>query len=147
MQNDYFTGYSHIGIYVTDLEEAIKFYKEVLYFDLTFQLVNGSDGLKIAFLQLGNCVVELLEPPENKETLVPKEKVVEGAKSTINHFAILVNDIYAARDRVESFGYEFETRGVYDVPRFGRENLDLKVCFFRGPNGERIELFQEIEHA
>jgi hypothetical protein len=22
--------------------------------------------------------------------------------------------------------------------------LDLKVVFFRGPNGERIELFQEI---
>jgi len=145
MKNDFFTGYSHAGIYVTDLEEAIKFYTEVLYFDLQFQLVNGSDGLKIAFLQLGNCVVEILEPPENREVLLPKDKIVDGAKSTINHLAILVNDIYAAKERVESFGYEFEERGVYDVPNFGRPTLDLKVAFFRGPNGERIELFQEIE--
>jgi len=144
MKNDYFTGYSHVGIYVTDLEEGIKFYTDVLYFDLMFQLVNGSDGLKIAFLKLENCIVELLEPPTGKETLLPKEKIIEGAKSTINHLAILVNDIYKARERIESFGYEFETRGIYDVPNFGSENLDLKVCFFRGPNGERIELFEEI---
>jgi len=144
MKNDYFTGYSHIGIYVTDLEEAIKFYKEVLFFDLLYQLVNGSDGLKIAMLQMENCRVELLEPPDKKETLLPKEKVVEGAKSTINHFALLVDDIYKSREHIESFGYEFETRGIYDVPNFGSADLDLKVCFFRGPNGERIELFQEI---
>ena len=145
MKNDYFTGYSHIGVYVTDLDEAIKFYEDVLFFDLLYRLVNESDGLKIAMLRLENCVVELLEPPTDKETLLPKEKVVDGARSTINHFAILVNDIYKAREHVESFGYEFETRGVYDVPNFGRDTLDLKVTFFRGPNGERIELFQEIE--
>ena len=145
MKNEFFTGYSHIGVYVTDLEEAIKFYREVLFFDQQFQLENGSDGLKIAFLKLENCIVELLEPPTGRETLLPKEKVVEGAKSTINHFAVLVNDIYKSKEHVESFGYVFEDRGVYDVPSFGRPDLDLKVAFFRGPNGERIELFQEIE--
>ena len=145
MKNDLFTGYSHVGIYVTDLEKAIKFYKEALYFDLLFQLVNESDGLKIAMMQLENCFVELLEPPTDREVLLPKEKIVSGANSTINHLAILVTDIFKARAHVESFGVEFETRGVYDVPRFGSENLDLKVTFFRGPNGERIELFQRIE--
>ena len=145
MKNDFFTGYSHIGIYVTDLEKAIKFYEEVLFFDFLFKLQNGSDGLKIAMVQLENCFVELLEPPTDREALLPKDKVVEGANSTINHFAVLVNDIFEAREHIESFGYEFETRGVYDVPNFGSENLDLKVAFFRGPNGERIELFQRIE--
>jgi len=144
MKNEFFTGYSHVGIYVTDIEEAIKFYTDVLYFDFLFQIVNESDGLKIAMLKLNNCVVELLEPPTDREVLLPKEKIVDGAKGTINHLAILVNDIFKAREHIESFGYEFETRGVYDVPCFGRPTLDLKVTFFRGPNGERIELFQEI---
>jgi len=148
MGKDLFTGYSHVGIYVTDMEEAIRFYQEVLFFDFMFRLVNESDGLKIAMLKLNNCIVELLEPPEdNINTIVPKEKVVEGANATINHLAILVTDIEKAVEHVRSFGYEFETRGVYFVPCFGSEDLDLNVTFFRGPNGERIELFQEIRKS
>ncbi|MCL1895703.1 MAG: VOC family protein [Clostridiales bacterium] len=145
MEDKLFTGYSHVGIYVTDLEEAIRFYKEVLDFDLLFQLVNESDGLKIAMLQLGNCSIELLEPPTDREVLLPKEKIVEGASATINHVAILVTDIKKAFEHVRSFGYEFEERGIYFVPNFGSDRLDLNVAFFRGPNGERIELFQRIE--
>ncbi|MGZ5501223.1 MAG: VOC family protein, partial [Nitrososphaeraceae archaeon] len=57
---------------------------------------------------------------------------------------ITVSDIDAALKHIESFGYAVENRGIYDVPRFGSPNIDLCVAFFRGPNGERIELFQEI---
>lgn len=138
MENNLFTGYSHIGIYVQNREEAIKFYEDVLSFKLLFKVDNESDGLLIAMLQLGNCFVEVLEPPQGKEKILP------GACSTVNHVGITVPDIDKAKAHVESFGYEFEDRGIYDVPRFGRPDLDLKVAFFRGPNGERIELFQEI---
>ena len=145
MDNELFTGYSHIGIYVTDLKKAIQFYRDALYFDLLFELENESDGIKVAMLQLNNCTIELLEPPADRKTLIPKEKIVEGANATINHFAILVNDIKKAIEHVESFGCEFEERGIYHVPDFGSDKLDLDVAFFRGPNGERIELFQRIE--
>ena len=145
MDKKFFKGYSHVAVYVTDLEKAIEFYQEVLEFDLQFQLYNESDGLKIAMLKLGDLAVELLEPPTDRETLLPKEKVIDGARSTINHFALLVTDIQKSMDHIKSFGYEFEDRGIYHVPNFGRETLDLNVAFFRGPNGERIELFQEIE--
>ena len=145
MEKELFTGYSHIGIYVTDLDESIKFYQEVLDFDFLFRLLNESDGLKIAMLRLNNCTIELLEPPSDREYLVSKEQVVNGALATINHVGILVSDMQKAVDRVKSFGYEFEHRGVYHVPNFGRDTLDLNVAFFRGPNGERIELFLEIE--
>ena len=144
MKNELFTGYSHIGIYVTDLEVAIDFYQTVLGFEFLFKLVNESDGLKISMLRLNNCVIELLEPPTDMDTLLPKEKVVAGANATINHVGITVTDIDKAVTHVESFGYKMETRNIYDVPHFGSPNLDLKVVFFRGPNGERIELFQEI---
>ena len=135
-----FTGYSHIGIYVKNREEAIKFYEEVLSFKLLFTVDNESDGLLIAVLQLGNCFIEVLEPPQEER----KNSVYAEAMASVNHVGITVPDIEAAKKHVESFGYEFEDRGVYDVPRFGRPDLDLKVAFFRGLNGERIELFQEI---
>src|SRR5665811_747405 len=92
----------------------------------------------IAMLKLNNCFIEVLEPPQNKDT------IVQGANATINHVGITVSDIDAALKHVESFGYTVENRGIYDVPRFGSPNIDLCVAFFRGPNGERIELFQEI---
>lgn len=138
MTNNLFQGYSHIGVYVTDREKAIQFYQDVLSFDLLFKVDNESDGLLIAMLQLGNCYVEVLEPPQGRENIVP------GAMSSVNHIGIVVTDIDKACSHVESFGYSIENRGIYDVPRFGRPDLDLKVAFFRGPNGERIELFQEL---
>jgi len=51
----------------------------------------------------------------------------------------------AAIKHIESFGYTVEEdKGIVYVPRFGSPDLDLQVAFFRGLNGERIELFQEI---
>ena len=147
MNDKLFTGYSHIGIYVTDREKAIEFYEKVLDFKLLFRVDNESDGLLIAMLQLGNCIVELLEPPKEVGVLPPqcaKDNLIPSAASTPNHFAITVSDMEKAMERVTSFGYEFENRMAYHVPDFGGNDLDLKVAFFRGPNGERIELFQEI---
>ena len=135
---DLFTGYNHIGIYVINREESIRFYEDVLGFKLLFKVDNESDGLLIAMLKLNNCFIELLEPPQNKDT------IVSSANSTVNHVGITVSDIDAALKHIESFGYTVENRGIYDVPRFGSVNIDLRVAFFRGPNGERIELFQEI---
>jgi lactoylglutathione lyase len=139
MKTQLFTGYSHVGIYVRDREAAIKFYEDVLGFELLFKVDNESDGLLIGMLKLGNCYVEVLEPPEGKE------RIVGSAASTVNHIGITVSDIDAAMAYVNSFGFEFEDRGKYDVPRFGNPEIDLQVAFFRGPNGERIELFQEIK--
>ncbi len=133
-----FTGYNHIGIYVKDREEAIRFYEEVLNFKLLFRVDNESDGIRIGMLQLGNCTIEVLQLPDNPESALPM------AEATLNHVGITVVDLERAMEHVKSFGYEFEERGIYDVPNFGSETLDLKVAFFRGLNNERIELFQAI---
>ena len=148
MEEKLFTGYSHTGIYVTDREKAIEFYVDVLDFDLLFRVDNESDGLLIAMLQLGDCFIEVLETPAEVGVLpsqCARENIIPSANSTSNHVAITVTDIEKAMEKVRSFGYEFEDRGVYHVPNFGSDKLDLNVSFFRGPNGERIELFQKIE--
>ncbi len=147
MGNELFTGYSHVGIYVQNREKAIEFYETVLGFKLLYKVDNGSDGLHIAMLQLNNCVVEVLEPPKELTVLPPQcawENIPGNARATANHLGITVTDIEKAMEWVRSFGFEFEDRDIYDVPNFGSEKRSLKVAFFRGPNGERIELFQEF---
>ena len=138
MNSELFTGCNHIGIYVANREEAIRFYSDVFGFKLLFCVDVESDGEHIGMLQLGNCMLEVLEPAKDKQSVIP------AAVGTLNHFALNVPDIETALKHVESFGYIAEEEGIYDVPGFGSPDLNLKVAFFRGPNGERLELFQEI---
>ena len=140
MANKLFESCNHIGIYVADREKAIEFYEKVLGFTLLFRSDRKASGIKLAMLELGNCRIEVLELPQDKD----KAAAAPAAAATLNHFAVNVEDIEAAKAHVESFGYKFEERGIYDVPAFGDPNLDLLVAFFHGPNGERIELFREI---
>jgi catechol 2,3-dioxygenase-like lactoylglutathione lyase family enzyme len=133
-----FKGINHTGIYVRDIDKAIKFYTDVLGFSLKFKIYNESDGETIAMLDLGGALVEVLQPPMIDET------TFSGAKDTVNHIAITVSDIEESVAHVQSCGYEIEKQGIEDVFRFGEDYLDLKIAFFRGPNNERIELFQEI---
>ena len=133
-----FKSVNHVAIYVRNREEAVAFYRDILGAELLFTVDNESDSILIAMMELGNMRLELLELP------VGKEEVVGAAQNTLNHFAVNVDDIEEAVAFIKSKGYHFEDREIYDLPHFGSPDLDLKVAFFRGPNGERIELFKEI---
>ena len=133
-----FKSENHIAIYVENREKAVEFYRDILGAEFLFEVDNESDGIRIAMMNLGNMHIELLEIPEDKS------EIVSAAKATLNHFAINVDDIESAVDYIKGKGCIFEERGIYQVPCFGSPGLSLKVAFFHGINGERIELFQEI---
>ncbi|MBR2562676.1 MAG: VOC family protein [Eubacterium sp.] len=131
-----FKSANHIAIYTTDRDEAVKFYRDILGMDCKFELVSESDGIRIAMMELGDMQIELLEDPA---TLAG---TVSGARSTQNHFAMEVDDIEEAYAYLKNKGVEMEERGIYSVPQFGPDNI--KVAFFHGPNGERIEILQYV---
>ncbi len=133
-----FQGLNHVAIFVRSREEAVKFYTEILSGELMFTVDNESDGLLIAMIRMDGFCVELLEPPEGKD------KVATAAQNTSNHFAITVEDIDKALAFLKEKGFEIEEPGIYDVPNFGREGNNMRVAFFHGPNGERIELFKQV---
>ena len=51
----------HIGIAVSNLEESIKFYQDVLGLELHGTEVVEEQKVKVAFLPIGDTEVELLE--------------------------------------------------------------------------------------
>lgn len=134
-----FGNLNHIAIYVKNRREAIDFYTKVLGAKLQFTVDNESDGLLIAMMRLNDFDLELLEPPDDKDG------VVAAAMATLNHMAIDVDDIDQAVEYIRELGIAVEPPGIYDVPNFGREGHNLRVAFFHGPSGERIELFQAID--
>ena len=131
-----FKNTNHIAIYTTDRDEAVKFYRDILGMNCKFELVSESDGIRIAMMELDGMQIELLEDPATLVGTVP------GARSTQNHFAMEVDDIEAAYAYLKDKGVEMEERGIYSVPQFGPD--DIKVAFFHGPNGERIEILQYV---
>lgn len=76
---DFCTGIQHIGIPTNDIKATIAFYEQ-LGFQVVFQTIN--QGESVAFLQLGNLVIETYES---------KSAVMQAG--AIDHIALDVKDI------------------------------------------------------
>ncbi|MCL2883470.1 MAG: VOC family protein [Coriobacteriia bacterium] len=129
-------GLHHIGIYVIDREESIKFYEEVLgfHYDFSFEVEANNGFLKIALVRKDNFSIELLQ-------LVDSSEVKAQAEQTWNHFTMYVSDIQKTVERLQADGrVQFEPGGIGVVEKFGKEFINY--TFFRGINGERIEIVQ-----
>lgn len=122
--NALFTGVEHVGIKALEIEKAIQFYIEVLGFKLLHRIKPGE--VELVFLELGGTVVELVE-------------VVDGRKfedGVVNHLAIRVSDIIKAIQHLKDHQVDLTTSEPMPLGE-GRYNF-----FFRGPSGEKLELYQ-----
>ena len=91
----------HIGIAVTDLEEAKKLYSEVLGFTLTAEKEMPERGLKVAFLETGNTKIELLEGTTPDSAI---SKFVEKRGTGIHHLSFEVDDIRRVMKELDGEG-------------------------------------------
>lgn len=119
----------HVGIKVKNLDEAVRFYTQVLGLTERERREIPASGLKIAFVAIGDSELELLEYPDRKD-----EAAVEGV---VSHIALAVDDIEAALAKLKASGAVL--RDEKPRPVFGGS----KIAFFQGPNGETLELFQK----
>ncbi len=114
----------HIGIMVKDLDRSIAFYQDVLGLKLVER--RRSNTLELAFLQVGDTEIELIAGGQG---YVEQDGVV-------NHLAFTVTDLDAALAHLKAHGVELitpEPRPIWD---------GMRVLFFRGPDGEKLELFE-----
>ena len=119
-----FMGVEHIGIKALDLEKAIQFYTKVLGFEFLYRIKPGE--VELAFLELGCTVVELVE-------------VIDGRRyedGVVNHLAIRVSDIFKVIEHLKTQQVELIDAEPMALGE-GRYNF-----FFRGPSGEKLELYQ-----
>ncbi len=127
------TGLAHIGVIVSDISGSIEFYSELLDFDCYSKAEVGPGGeTKLAFLRCGACEIELVMPPESQQR----------KDGPVDHIALKVNDIDAMMSRLKSKGIKFETEESQHLPALFENGV--KCVFFHGPDGERIELSEEL---
>ena len=101
---DQMNGVQHVGVPTNDIETTIKFY-EALGFKIAFQTVNEAANEKVAFLKLGNLVIETYE---NKAA-----KMESGA---IDHVAIDVKDVEKVHELVTAAGLNTTNDEVHFLP-------------------------------
>lgn len=146
-------GLHHYGIYCKDIEESIAFYVDVLDFKHLFSTVamEGDKPLKMAWVKSADGVIAELLEQEDKST-------IEAAAACLNHVAVRVADMDEIVARLNEKGIAIEAgpfdalcefdRPLEDVDSdvfqvYGKGGAKLKIMFFRGPGGERIEAVQD----
>ncbi|KAF0219803.1 MAG: methylmalonyl-CoA/ethylmalonyl-CoA [Geobacteraceae bacterium] len=126
---------NHIGIAVTSLEAAIPFYRDGL--GMAFQGCEevAEQKVKVAFLQVGESKIELLEPTSAES---PIAKFLEKNGAGVHHIAYEVEDIEAAIAKLEMDG----VRMVDKVPRSGAHGARIAFIHPKSSNGVLTELCQ-----
>lgn len=124
MSKSLFQGLEHIGIKTREIEKATQFYTEVLGFEFV-KRIKPRDA-ELVFLKQGETVIELVEITDGK---------VLG-DGVVNHIALRVTNIFEAVEWLKQNDVEL----LQTEPQpMGEERYNL---FFRGPSGERLELYQ-----
>lgn len=123
----------HIGIAVRSIEEALKFYSEILGLKLEGEEVLTDQKVKTAFLPIENTEVELLESIEPDG---PIAKFIEKKGEGIHHIAFKVNDLEAALRELEGKGIRLIDR----LPRIGAGNKKIAFLNPKDTFGVLVEL-------
>ncbi len=116
----------HVGIQVRDLDRSIKFYTEILGLSLR-KRVRMNETTELAFLPLGESEIELI--CKTTEYTFAKEGIV-------NHLTFTVDDVAGILDHLRKHKVEL----IHEQPLF-LEKLGVRIAFFWGPDGEKLELF------
>ena len=122
----------HIGIAVSNLDDAILFYENVL--NLTCYAIEevADQKVRTAFFKVGETKIELLESTDPEG---PIGKFLEKKGEGIHHLAFAVDDIDQALAETEAKG----VRLIDQTPRMGAEGLRIGFLHPRNTMGVLTE--------
>jgi methylmalonyl-CoA/ethylmalonyl-CoA epimerase len=96
-------GLSHVSIVVPDLEAAARMLAELYGLRVGERRVNEPEGVRLAYVELGNARIELMEP-SRPGTGVAKF-LERNPRGGIHHFCLVVDDVAASAQ-------EFTAKGI-----------------------------------
>lgn len=128
----------HIGIAVYDLDEAIKYYEEVLGLKCYAIEEVADQKVKTAFFKIGDTKIELLESTDPEG---PIGKFIEKKGEGVHHIAFAVKGIQSALDKAK----EKNIRLIDEQPRKGAEGLNIAFLHPKSTHGVLTELCEKPE--
>jgi methylmalonyl-CoA epimerase len=123
----------HIAIAVHDIDEAAKFYTDMLKLDLSGVEVVTEQKTKVGFLKIGDSSIELVQPASDDSPLV---KFLETRGPGIHHICLEVDDIQGEVEELKKRG----ARMIDEKPRPGAHKTQVAFIHPKISGGVLIEL-------
>ncbi|NNM45701.1 methylmalonyl-CoA epimerase [Knoellia koreensis] len=132
-----FTAIDHVGVAVTDLDEAIAFYRDTFGMELAHQEVNEEQGVREAMMAVGGSGshIQLLAPLSPESTIA---KFLDRSGPGVQQVAYRVEDVEAVSQTLRERGL----RMLYDEPRRGTSNSRVNFIHPKDAGGILVELVQ-----
>ena len=128
---------NHVAIAVPDLEAGIAHYRDVLGAKVSEPQDEPDHGVTVVFVELPNTKIELLYPLGDNSPI--KGFLEKNASGGIHHVCYEVDDILAARDKLQASGARVLGDGEPKIGAHGKPVLFLHPKDF---NGTLVELEQ-----
>ncbi|QQE72857.1 methylmalonyl-CoA epimerase [Brevibacillus composti] len=126
---------AHIGIAVKSLEAALPFYTQQLGLPLIGTEEVESEQVRIAFLQIGESRIELLEPASADS---PIAKFIEKRGEGIHHIAFDVDHIEDRLQQLKENGIPL----IHETPKPGAHGASIAFLHPKAAGGVLFELCQ-----
>lgn len=125
----------HLGIAVKSIEEAAKFYTDVLGLTVDHIEVVAEQKVRTAMIMVGESRVELLEPTDPTSTVA---KFLETRGEGIHHVAYAVESVEDALAQAKASG----ARLIDEMPRIGAGGARIAFIHPKSSFGVLVELCQ-----
>lgn len=123
----------HVGVAVSNLDEALAIYTDLLGLKLHGTEVVEEQKVKVAFLPVGDTEIELLESTDPEG---PIAKFIEKRGQGMQHIAFRVDDIEEALEQMKRKG----VRLIDEKPRYGAGGARIAFLHPKSTGGVLIEL-------
>jgi catechol 2,3-dioxygenase-like lactoylglutathione lyase family enzyme len=145
------TAVDSVGITVSDMDRAVRFYTSVLSFETIsdvevsgreYELLSGVFGarMRVVRLQLGDESIELTEFLAPKGRRVPDD--IRPNDRVFQHIAIIVSDMDEAYRRLRQAGVEHASTAPQTLPQWNPNAAGIKAFYFRDPDRHFLEILQ-----
>lgn len=126
----------HIGIAVESIEKTLPFYTDVLKLQLLGIEEVESEGVKVAFVKVGETNFELLEPLHENS---PIAKFIKKRGEGIHHIALNVESIEKRIEEIKSKGI----RMINEEPKVGAHGALVAFMHPKSTGGVLFELCEK----
>ncbi len=106
----------HVAVAVDSVDDALKYYRDVLGLEVITTMTLEDRGLKVALIKAGPSEIELLEPTTEESTV---RKFLDRRGPGLHHVCFEVEDVEASMRHFEKNGATF----IDPVPRPGAVGL------------------------
>jgi methylmalonyl-CoA/ethylmalonyl-CoA epimerase len=124
------TGLSHVSIVVPDLDAAAARLKQLYGLAVGEAKVNEEQGVRLAYADLGNARIELMEPSRSGS---PVAKFLErNPKGGIHHFCLAVDSVETTAQAIAAHGARVLGDGAAQLNVHGERIAFVRPADFLG---------------